>query len=55
MENGGRYRLTFENNSEDGHSLQVHRFTIRLTRINWISCDGEVKELVLISGKGKEG
>lgn len=52
LERGLRYRLRFENRSDDAHPLHLHRNTFELTNVEGKATSGVMKDVVLIEGFG---
>jgi FtsP/CotA-like multicopper oxidase with cupredoxin domain len=47
---GGRYRVTFRNASDDDHPLHLHRHSFELTHIGGKSTAGVMKDVVMLGG-----
>ena len=50
---GGRYRLIFDNPSDEAHPLHLHRHTFELTRIAGMATGGIFKDVVVVQPKSK--
>jgi len=53
LEKGLRYRLRFENHSDDAHPLHLHRNTFELTNVEGKPTSGVMKDVVLVKGFGR--
>src|SRR5699024_690539 len=53
LQRGKRYRLAFENESDDWHPLHLHRNTFELTKMYGKPTNGVMKDVVLIKPDGK--
>jgi len=53
LEKGLRYRLSFENRSDDTHPLHLHRNTFELANVEGRPTSGVMKDVVLIKGFGR--
>jgi FtsP/CotA-like multicopper oxidase with cupredoxin domain len=53
LQQGKRYRLAFDNQSDDWHPLHLHRNTFELTKVYGKSTSGVMKDVVLIKPDGK--
>ena len=53
LQKGLRYRLTFENRTDDAHPLHLHRNIFELTSIDGKQTSGVMKDVVLIKGFGR--
>lgn len=53
LEKGLRYRLAFENRTDDAHPLHLHRNIFELTNIDGKPTGGIMKDVVLIKGFGR--
>ncbi len=50
---GGRYRLVFDNPSDEAHPLHLHRHTFELTKIDGVATGGVFKDVVVVQSKSK--
>jgi FtsP/CotA-like multicopper oxidase with cupredoxin domain len=50
IRHGARYRLEFENQSDDNHPLHLHRHTFELVSVNGTRTSGVRKDVVVIPG-----
>jgi FtsP/CotA-like multicopper oxidase with cupredoxin domain len=50
LEKGLRYRLHFENRTDDAHPLHLHRNTFELTNVEGRPTSGVMKDVVLVKG-----
>ncbi len=48
-----RYRLVFDNRTDDAHPVHLHRSSVQLVSINGKATGGLVKDVVLVKGFGK--
>lgn len=53
LQKGKRYRLAFENHSDDWHPLHLHRNTFELTKVYGKSTSGVLKDVILLKPDGK--
>jgi FtsP/CotA-like multicopper oxidase with cupredoxin domain len=53
LQKGLRYRLAFENRSDDSHPLHLHRNIFELTSVDGKMTNGVMKDVVLIKGFGQ--
>ena len=53
LQKGLRYRLAFENRTDDAHPLHLHRNIFELTGIDGTPTAGIMKDVVLIRGFGR--
>jgi FtsP/CotA-like multicopper oxidase with cupredoxin domain len=53
LQKGSRYRLSFENQSDDPHPVHLHRNVFELTSIDDKPTAGVMKDVVLVKGYGK--
>jgi FtsP/CotA-like multicopper oxidase with cupredoxin domain len=53
LQKGLRYRLAFENRTDDAHPLHLHRNVFELTNIDGKPTRGVLKDVVLIKGFGR--
>ena len=53
LQKGFRYRLAFENRTDDAHPLHLHRNIFELTNIDGRMTNGVLKDVVLIKGFGR--
>jgi len=49
---GRRYRLAFQNRSDDPHPVHLHRHTFELVRVNGRATAGVMKDTVVVPGFG---
>ena len=50
LHKGGRYRLVFDNQTDDAHPVHLHRNSFELTRVNGKPTAGVIKDAVLVKG-----
>ena len=50
LRKGRRYRLVFDNQTDDAHPVHLHRNSFELTRVNNQVTSGVVKDVVLVKG-----
>lgn len=53
LQKGLRYRLSFDNQSDDAHPLHLHRNSFELTNVHGKPTSGVLKDVVLIKPYGK--
>ncbi|MBO0734429.1 MAG: multicopper oxidase domain-containing protein [Methylocapsa sp.] len=53
LQRGERYRLTFDNRTDDAHPLHLHRNIFELTSVGGKPTAGIMKDVVLIKGFGR--
>jgi FtsP/CotA-like multicopper oxidase with cupredoxin domain len=53
LQKGKRYRLSFENQTDDAHPVHLHRNSFELTNVNGKPTAGILKDVVLVKGFGK--
>jgi FtsP/CotA-like multicopper oxidase with cupredoxin domain len=53
LQKGARYRLSFENQSDDAHPVHLHRNVFELASIDGKPTAGVMKDVVLVKGYGK--
>jgi FtsP/CotA-like multicopper oxidase with cupredoxin domain len=53
LQKGLRYRLSFENRTDDAHPLHLHRNIFELVNIDGKATSGVMKDVVLIKGFGR--
>jgi len=46
-----RYRLVFDNRSDEGHPLHLHRHSFELTKIEGVDTSGIFKDVVVVKPK----
>jgi FtsP/CotA-like multicopper oxidase with cupredoxin domain len=49
----GRYRLVFDNRSDEAHPLHLHRHTFELTKVDGIPTAGVQKDVVMVRAKSQ--
>lgn len=50
LQKGKRYRLVFDNQTDDAHPVHLHRNTFELTKVNGKATGGILKDVVLVKG-----
>jgi FtsP/CotA-like multicopper oxidase with cupredoxin domain len=50
---GKRYRLAFQNNTDDAHPVHLHRYSFELTRIHGRTSSGIRKDVLMLPRKGR--
>lgn len=50
LQKGKRYRLAFDNQTDDAHPVHLHRNSFELTNVNGKSTGGVLKDVVLVKG-----
>ena len=50
LEKGKRYRLVFDNRTDDAHPIHLHRNSFELTNVNGKPTAGVLKDVVLVKG-----
>jgi FtsP/CotA-like multicopper oxidase with cupredoxin domain len=50
---GQRYRLAFQNNTDDDHPVHLHRYSFELTRVHGRTISGIRKDVVMLGRNGK--
>jgi FtsP/CotA-like multicopper oxidase with cupredoxin domain len=50
LHKGRRYRLVFENHTDDAHPVHLHRHSFELTNVNGKPTAGVLKDVVLVKG-----
>ncbi|HWE48758.1 MAG TPA: multicopper oxidase domain-containing protein [Bryobacteraceae bacterium] len=45
---GGRYRLIFDNRSDEAHPVHLHRHTFELTKVEGVATSGVLKDVVVV-------
>jgi FtsP/CotA-like multicopper oxidase with cupredoxin domain len=53
LHEGSRYRLVFDNQSDDIHPVHLHRHTFELKRINGMPTQGILKDVLLLPTRAK--
>ncbi|MGD1072568.1 MAG: multicopper oxidase domain-containing protein [Bryobacteraceae bacterium] len=53
LHKGRRYRLVFDNQTDDAHPVHLHRNSFELTNVNGKPTSGVLKDVVLVNGFGK--
>ncbi|HEX4758552.1 MAG TPA: multicopper oxidase domain-containing protein [Terracidiphilus sp.] len=48
LQTNGRYRLIFDNQSDEAHPIHLHRHTFELTRVEGVATSGVYKDTVVI-------
>ena len=46
-----RYRLVFDNRSDEAHPVHLHRHTFELTRVDGVATSGVFKDVVVVQPK----
>jgi len=49
----GRYRLVFDNRSDEAHPLHLHRHSFELTKVDGKATSGVLKDVVVVSAKSQ--
>jgi len=49
----GRYRLVFDNRSDEAHPLHLHRHSFELTKVEGKATSGVLKDVVVVSPKSQ--
>jgi FtsP/CotA-like multicopper oxidase with cupredoxin domain len=52
LRSGRRYRLVFENKTEEEHPVHLHRYSFELTKVDGKATGGVVKDTVIVKGYG---
>jgi FtsP/CotA-like multicopper oxidase with cupredoxin domain len=47
----GRYRLVFDNRSDEAHPVHLHRHTFQLTKVDGVATSGVYKDVVVVQPK----
>jgi hypothetical protein len=50
LQKGRRYRLVFDNQTDDAHPVHLHRNSFELTNVNGKATSGMLKDVVLVKG-----
>ena len=50
VQKGKRYRLVFDNQTDDAHPIHLHRNSFELTKVHGKSTAGVLKDVVLVKG-----
>jgi FtsP/CotA-like multicopper oxidase with cupredoxin domain len=50
LSKGKRYRLVFDNQTDDAHPVHLHRNSFELTNVNGKATGGILKDVVLVKG-----
>ena len=50
LQKGKRYRLTFDNQTDDAHPIHLHRNSFELTKVHGKPTAGILKDVVLVKG-----
>jgi FtsP/CotA-like multicopper oxidase with cupredoxin domain len=50
LQKGKRYRLVFDNQTDDAHPIHLHRNSFELTNVNGTPTSGILKDVVLVKG-----
>jgi FtsP/CotA-like multicopper oxidase with cupredoxin domain len=50
---GGRYRLIFDNRSDEAHPVHLHRHTFELAKIAGVPTSGVFKDVVVVGAKSQ--
>lgn len=53
LRRGSRYRLVFDNHTDDAHPVHLHRSSFELVSVNGTPTGGVLKDVVLVKGFGK--
>jgi FtsP/CotA-like multicopper oxidase with cupredoxin domain len=53
LESGRRYRLIFENRSDEDHPVHLHRYSFELTRLHGRSVAGLLKDVIMLKRYGQ--
>jgi FtsP/CotA-like multicopper oxidase with cupredoxin domain len=48
---GRRYRLVFDNRSDEAHPVHLHRHTFELTKVEGVDTSGIFKDVVVVRAK----
>ena len=51
VKQGGRYRLAFDNRSDEAHPLHLHRHTFELVNVAGVPTSGVLKDVVVVPAK----
>ncbi len=51
VKNGARYRLVFDNRSDEAHPVHLHRHTFELSRVEEVATSGIFKDVVVVRPK----
>lgn len=51
MKANRRYRLVFDNRSDEAHPVHLHRHTFELTKVGGVSTSGVFKDVVVVQPK----
>jgi FtsP/CotA-like multicopper oxidase with cupredoxin domain len=46
-----RYRLVFDNRSDEAHPVHLHRHSFELTKVEGVETSGVVKDVVVVNAK----
>src|SRR5208337_4646713 len=53
VKEGGRYRLVFDNRSDEAHPVHLHRHTFELAKIAGAATSGVFKDVVVVGAKSQ--
>jgi FtsP/CotA-like multicopper oxidase with cupredoxin domain len=53
LHSGQRYRLAFENRTDDDHPVHLHRYSFELTRVHERTTSGIRKDVVMLNSNGR--
>jgi FtsP/CotA-like multicopper oxidase with cupredoxin domain len=52
LRSGRRYRLVFDNKTEEEHPIHLHRYSFELTKVDGKGTGGVIKDTVIVKGYG---